>query len=179
MAIGRRVVALCSAAALVCSGTLLAQQVKKLSDAQRREVQEIVKIIDSAAAAATAPNDLSLTWAREDVLKAQGNQEYVPFTVMIDPSKVSGNNVTIYWRVVSKTAKPAVAAAPATPPAPARTDEDRKAPPKPEYAYEDISTAALQSKNGPYPISRSFAVAPGAYEVTVVVKEPTPQKQHE
>ena len=107
MAIGRRVVALCSAAALVCSGTLLAQQVKKLSDAQRREVQEIVKIIDSAAAASTAPNDLSLTWAREDFLKAQGNQEYVPFTVMIDPSKVSGNNVTIYWRVVAKTAAPA------------------------------------------------------------------------
>ena len=107
MAIGRRVVALCSAAALVCSGTLLAQQVKKLSDAQKREVQEIVKIIDSAAAAPTAPNDLSLTWAREDFLKAQGNQEYVPFTVMIDPSKVSGNNVTIYWRVVAKTAAPA------------------------------------------------------------------------
>ena len=177
MAIGRRVVALCSAAALVCSGTLLAQQVKKLSDAQRREVQEIVKIIDSAAAAPTAPNDLSLTWAREDVLKAQGNQEYVPFTVMIDPSKVSGNNVTIYWRVVSKTPKPAAPAAPAAP-APPRSDEDRKAPPpKPDYAYEDISTAALQSKNGPVPISRSFAVAPGAYEVTVVVKEPTPQKQ--
>ncbi len=175
MAIGRRVVALCSAAALVCSGTLLAQQVKKLSDAQRREVQEIVKIIDSAAAAPSAPNDLSLTWAREDFLKAQGNQEYVPFTVMIDPSKVSGNNVTIYWRVVLKTAAPA--AAPAAPPAPARNDEDRKAPAKPEYAYEDISTAALQSKNGPVPISRSFAVAAGSYEVTVVVKEPTPQKQ--
>jgi hypothetical protein len=133
-----------------------------------------VKIIDSAAAAPTAPNDLSLTWAREDFLKAQGNQEYVPFTVMIDPSKVSGNNVTIYWRVVAKTAAPAAAAAPA---APARADEDRKAPAKPEFAYEDISTAALQSKSGPVPISRSFAVASGAYEVTVVVKEPTPQKQ--
>jgi len=174
MAIGRRVVALCSAAALVCSGSLLAQQVKKLSDAQRREVQEIVKIIDSAAAGPTAPNDLSLTWAREDFLKAQGNQEYVPFTVMIDPAKVSGNNVTIYWRVVAKSAAPAAAAAPA---APARSDEDRKAPAKPEFAYEDISTAALQSKNGPASISRSFAVASGAYEVTVVVKEPTPQKQ--
>jgi len=174
MAIGRRAVAFCSAAALVCSGTLLAQQVKKLSDAQRREVQEIVKIIDSAAAAPTAPNELSLTWVREDFLKAQGNQEYVPFTVMIDPSKVSGNNVTIYWRVVAKTAAPAAAAAPA---APARSDEDRKAPAKPEFAYEDISTAALQSKNGPVAISRSFAVASGAYEVTVVVKEPTPQKQ--
>ena len=174
MAIGRRVVALCSAAALVCSGTLLAQQVKKLSDAQKREVQEIVKIIDSTAAASAAPNDLSLTWTREDFLKAQGNQEYVPFTVTIDPSKVSGNNVTIYWRVVSKTAAPPPAAAPA---APARADEDRKAPPKPDYAYEDISTAALSSKNGPVPISRSFAVAAGTYDVIVVVKEPTPQKQ--
>jgi hypothetical protein len=174
MAIGRRAVALCSAAVLASSGTLLAQQVRKLSDAQRREVQEIVKIVDSAAAAPTAPNDLSLTWAREDFLKAQGNQQYVPFTVMIDPSKVSGNNVTIYWRVVAKTAAPAAAAA--APPAPARGDEN-KAPAKPEYAYEDISTAALSSKTGPVPISRSFAVAAGSYEVTVVVKEPTPQKQ--
>src|SRR5512134_2014921 len=161
MAIRRRVVALCSAVALVCSGTLLAQQVKKLSDAQRREVQEIVKIVDSAAAAPSAPNDLSLTWAREDVLKAQGNQEYVPFTVMIDPSKVAGNNVTIYWRVVAKAPAPA---APAASPAPARGDEDRKAPPKPEFAYEDISTASLPSKNGPLPLSRSFTVSPGAYE---------------
>src|SRR5262245_51164213 len=120
MAIGRRLVALCSVAALICSGTLLAQQVKKLSDAQKREVQEIVKIIDGSAAGTAAQNDLSLTWTREDFLKAQGNQEYVPFSVTIDPSKVSGNNVTIYWRVVAKTAPPAAAAAAA----PAKADED-------------------------------------------------------
>jgi len=41
-----------------------------------------------------------MTWLREDVLKAQGNKEYVPFTVQIDPSKVSGDTVAFYWRVV-------------------------------------------------------------------------------
>ena len=38
------------------------------------------------------------------MLKAQGNKEYVPFTVTIDPSKVGGGNVAFYWRVVSKDA---------------------------------------------------------------------------
>ena len=73
---------------------------KKKDDAQKKEIQNIVKIVDDVAAGQPAPNDLSLTWVREDVLKAQGNKEYVPFTVTIDPSKVTGGNVAFYWRVV-------------------------------------------------------------------------------
>ena len=171
MAIRRHVVALCSVAALLCSGTLLAQQVKKLTDEQRREFQEIAKLLEGA----TAPNELSLSWLHQDILKAQGNQQYVPFTVTIDPAKVSSNNVTIYWRVVAKTAAPAGAATPAPP---ARNDEDRKAAARPAYAYEDISTTAVQSRQKePVAISRSFAVSPGTYDVTIVVKEPTPQRR--
>ena len=82
---------------------------KKKDEAQKKEIQTIVKIVDDVAAGQPAPNDLSITWVREDVLKAQGNKEYVPFTVSIDPSKVSGGTVAFYWRVVSKNA----AAAPA------------------------------------------------------------------
>src|SRR5262249_57159999 len=75
---------------------------KKRHDAQKKEIQNIVKLVDDAAGGQTAANDLSLTWLREDVLKAQGNKEYVPFTVTIDPSKVSGDKVALYWRVVAK-----------------------------------------------------------------------------
>src|SRR5215510_12945032 len=88
--------------ALACSTVLVAQNDKKQSEAQKKEIQNIVKIVDGIAAGQPAPNDLSLTWVREDVLKAQGNKEYVPFTVSIDPSKVTGGNVALYWRVVAK-----------------------------------------------------------------------------
>src|SRR6478609_3225912 len=77
---------------------------KKKDEAQKREIQSIVKSVDDLTAGQPAANDLSMTWLREDVLKAQGNKEYVPFTVQIDPSKVSGGTVAFYWRVVSKTA---------------------------------------------------------------------------
>src|SRR2546423_14970991 len=75
---------------------------KKRDDAQKKEIQNIVKIVDDAAAGQPVANDLSLTWLREDVLKAQGNKEYVPFTVTIDPSKETGDRIAFYWRVVAK-----------------------------------------------------------------------------
>src|SRR6476619_6298491 len=86
---------------------------KKKTDAQNKEIQNIVKMVDGIAAGQPAPNDLALTWVREDVLKAQGNKEYVPFTVTVDASKLRGNNVAFYWRVVNKNAAAAAPAAPA------------------------------------------------------------------
>src|SRR5687768_2863992 len=75
----RRVAAVWAAAALIFSTTLLAQQApqqntqqnRKLSDAQRREIQATTKIVDGAMAGQPMPNDLSLAWVREDLLKAQ------------------------------------------------------------------------------------------------------------
>src|SRR6478735_12612201 len=93
---------------------------KKKTDAQNKEIQNIVKMVDGIAAGQPAPNDLALTWVREDVLKAQGNKEYVPFTVTVDASKLSGNNVAFYWRVVNKNAATAAAA-----PADAKKDEKK------------------------------------------------------
>src|SRR3954453_2495848 len=93
---------------------------KKKDEAQKREIQSIVKAVDDLTAGQPAANDLSMTWLREDVLKAQGNKEYVPFTVQIDPAKVSGGTVAFYWRVVSKT--PAAAA----PAADVKKDDKKK-----------------------------------------------------
>src|SRR5476651_2677147 len=93
---------------------------KKKDDAQKKEIQNIVKTVDDLAAGQPAANDLSISWLREDVLKAQGNKEYVPFTVSVDPSKVSGGNVAFYWRVVAKNA-PAAAE-----PVPGQKKDDKK-----------------------------------------------------
>src|SRR5882762_1909425 len=109
----RGVFALFASIVLASSIGLFAQNKddKKRDDQQKKEIQNIVKIVDDAAAGQPALNDLSLAWLREDVLKAQGNKEYVPFTVSIDPSKVSGGTLAFYWRVVSRSAAPAPEAA--------------------------------------------------------------------
>jgi hypothetical protein len=141
---------------------------RKLNDDQKREIEAILKIVDDPKAAKPTADDLSLTWAREDLLKALGNKQYVPFTVTIDPSKMQGKDVTVFWRVINKNPPP-------PPPAGARRDES--APPAPLYAYEDFGSISLQNKNAPYHISRSFTVGPGSYDVQVLVKEVTPRRQ--
>src|SRR5262245_23018640 len=146
---------------------------KKKTDAQNKEIQNIVKMVDGIAAGQPAPNDLALTWVREDVLKAQGNKEYVPFTVTVDASKLSGNNVAFYWRVVSKSA-----AVPAPAPADAKKDEKKDDKnKKTDYAYEDIAFVPVAAGQTPMRISRSFTVPAGSYDVYLIAKEPTPDKE--
>ena len=163
---------------VVCASTmaLVAQSKddKKKDESQKREIQSIVKAVDDLAAGQPAANDLSMTWLREDVLKAQGTKEYVPFTVQIDPSKVSGGTVAFYWRVVSKS--PAAAAAA---PEPAKKDDknkDKDKAKKSDYAYEDISFMPVTAGQTSMKISRSFTVPAGNYDVFMIAKEPTPEK---
>ena len=153
---------------LLASATGSAQD-RKMSDQQKKEIQNVVKIVDDLAAGQTAPNDLSATWIREDFLKAQGNKEYVPFTVAIDPSKVAGGNVAFYWRVVAKGADAPM------PPAGQKKD-DKKDKNKKDFAYEDISFVPVAAGQNPMRIARSFTVSAGTYDVFVVAKEPTPEK---
>lgn len=173
----RELVALCVAAALVFSVGLAAQNKddKKKDDAQKKEIQGIVKIVDDVSAGQTAPNDLSLAWIHEDVLKAQGNKQYVPFTVAFDGSKVPGGNVALYWRVVAKNAAPA-AAEPAGQKKDDKNKDKDKDKKKSDYAYEDISFVPVAAGQNPMRVSRSFTVPAGAYDIFVVVKEPTPDK---
>src|SRR4051812_42647064 len=172
--VGSAAVSIVSVWVLLLGAAVIAQQAapRKLTDADKKEIQTVLKVVDDVAAGQPAPNDLSLTWVHDDLLKAQGNKQYLPFIIAVDPSKVSGGKVSVYWRVVSKDA-PAAAAA-----QPAKKDEkkdDKKKDAKPEYAYEDLNTVTLNAAEGGR-ISRSFTVPPGNYDVYVVVKEPTPEK---
>jgi hypothetical protein len=164
----RGTVALSAAVGLMFSATLLAQKKedKKVDERQKKEIQSVVKIVDDATAGQPGANDFTLTWVHEDFLKAQGNKGFVPFSVSLDSSKVSGGTVALYWRVVAK------GGAPAEPAAKGKGDDKDK---KPSYAYEDVSFVPV-TKDGPAHISRSFTVPAGAYDVFVVAKEPTPDK---
>src|SRR3954451_18793878 len=109
-----------SAAVVILSATLFAQpapqQQRKLSDAEKKEIQSVLKVVDDVAAGQPAPNDMNLAWAGFDLLKAQDNKEYLPFTVTLDASKVTADKLSMYWRVAAKgDAAAAPAAAPADP----------------------------------------------------------------
>jgi hypothetical protein len=173
----RGAVALFLLVLMASSNALLSQSKddKKKDEAQKKEIANIVKIVDEVAAGQPAANDLSLAWVREDVLKAQGNKQYVPFTVQIDPSKLSTPNVAFYWRVVAKDG----AAAPEAPAAGKKDDKqdkDKDKGKKGEYAYEDITFAPVTQGQTPLRISRSFTVPAGNYDIFLVAKEPTPEK---
>jgi hypothetical protein len=92
----RPALALAVAFVVSASAGLFAQKDKKQDEAQKKEIQNIVKLVDEIAAGQPAPSDLALAWVREDMLKAQGNKQYVPFTVSIDPSKIAGGTVAFY-----------------------------------------------------------------------------------
>jgi hypothetical protein len=168
------------ALAVALSVSLVAQdrnqkpnQPPKLTNAQKAELTAITQAIDAAVAGQPGPNDLSLTWARQDLLKAQGGRQYVPFTVTVNPAATTAKTLTVYWRVVSQ------AAAATPPPAPANQKPGDKNQPAPrvDFAYEDMNSFTIPSgAKGPERISRSFAVGPGAYDVYMVVKEPSPEK---
>ena len=167
--IGRRqAVLLVGIAALVGSSALFAQKKDDRNDAQKKEIQAVVKVADDVAAGQPAPNDLGLAWVHEDYMKASANKDYVPFTVTFDASKVASPNVAIYWRVVSKN----VPAAP-VPVAPAKRDEKsaRDIAPKRDFAYEDVSFVGPTPGPAAQRVSRSFTVPAGAYDVYVVAKE--------
>jgi hypothetical protein len=182
MDVNRRGIALSTmtaAVVLACSVVLVAQQPtqppkkddKKQSDAQKKEILDIVKIVDAAAAGQAATNDFGLSWAHEDYLKATANKEYIPFTVTFDASKTTSPNVALYWRVVAKDA----AAPTATLTLPAKKDDkkDDKKPAAPKYAYEDINFVPVTAAQGATArLSRAFTVSAGTYDVYVVMKEP-------
>src|SRR5947208_16089405 len=94
---------LATAAVMIFAIGLFAQitpQPRKLTDAEKKEIQVVQKLVDDAAAGQAAPNDVGLAWAHEDLLKAQGNKQYLPFSVTIDPAKVTGGKLTFYCRAV-------------------------------------------------------------------------------
>jgi hypothetical protein len=175
----RSITALSTVVALAFSVALVAQKKddKKQSDAQKKEIQDVVRFVDGVAAGQPAPNDLALSWVHEDFLKATGNKQYIPFTVTYDTSKAAGQTVSLYWRVVAKDA-PGTAAL-AVPAAKDDKKDDKKAPVAPRYAYEDLNVIPVAAgQTGSAKISRSFTVAGGIYDVYVVVKEATSQQKN-
>jgi hypothetical protein len=177
--VNHRTVCVSTIVALVFSVGILAQKKddKKESEDQKRETQAVIKVVDDVVAGQPAPNDLGAAWVHEDFMKAQGNKQYTPFTVTIDPAKASAPNgtVTFYWRVVSKDAPPPP---PPDPKDAKKDDKDKKNAKRQEFAYEDRGFIPLPAQGGPMRITRSLTVPAGSYDVYVAVKEATSQQKN-
>ena len=109
-------------------------------------LQATRKLADDSASGRPVVNDLLLAWTRDDLLKAENNEQYVPFTVSLDPSRLGDDRTfAIYWRAV------------------------RTAGTGP-YAYEYLDTASASDLRLGR-LQRSFTVPAGTYDVFVVVRE--------
>ncbi len=171
--LNRRGVVTFTAVALVAATSLSAQRKddKKQDETLRKEVQGAVKIADDAMtvppvgqAGPPPPADFALAWIHEDIMKATNKQEYVPFIVSLDPSKVSGGKMVFYWRAVSKTGPNPLA-------------DSKKDGKRPMYPYEDVSVVEVKGKE-PIRVARSFTVPAGSYDIYVVMREFTPTQKN-
>src|SRR5207245_9478006 len=107
-------------------------------DVHIKEVQSRVKLRGDATTGQPGPNDLAVTWVLEDILKAQANKQYIPFIVTVDASKIPGDTLAFYWRVVSKNA-PAPTAVDSNGKKDDKKDKDKdKDKKKQDYAYEEV-----------------------------------------
>jgi hypothetical protein len=143
---------------------------KKVEKAQQFDIQSVVSATDAAMAGQPA-SDFKMSF-HHDALKAQEGKTYVPFTISFDQAQApAGKMLTMFTRVVSKSAVPAEAA----PPADAKKGKDDKAKNlHPEYVHQDVSFITLPpaaTATEPYRISRAFAVPAGEYDVYITLKE--------
>lgn len=151
--------ALAVVSALLLAAPLLYAQPKepsrKLASDEKKEFLAITALLGAAQPPA---NDLGLAWAGSDLLKAQGNKEYIPFTMTLDASALSERRIALYWRVVPRTPEPD--------PRPGRKDDK-----PPLYTFENIHVTELPASGATVRLSRAVVVPPGDYDLVVVARE--------
>ena len=125
----------------------------RIDDATRLEGEALVSLADARGRGEPVTSDFELEWTN-DFFKARPGT-FVPFTLTFPASALSEGAALLYVRV--ETAAPA-------------TTRTRRGPPA--YAYETIFPIGIGPANGDRAlIRRGFAVEPGSYRVTVVMRE--------
>jgi hypothetical protein len=154
---------------------------ERLTDSQRQEGQAVLAIADAAMGARQAelPADFRLRW-RNAFLKAQQGT-FVPFTLFVDSPGALPDGVLLYVRAVRRQSVSSDVRLPASA---ARATRTPRPPPgrssstiKPslgevEYPVDAIFPVDLKPES-PHAasVSRGFSIAPGDYDVYVVVRE--------
>lgn len=180
---GVSVITLCAAIAL-SAGVAGAQKPDKKTEqkadqallAQQRTQQALVRVVDAAMAGQPVPVDFPIQF-QNDFLKAQGTAVWVPFTLTMDPARISGP-AAIYFRVAPHGMT--------MPAAPEKNEKKERAREKrgdqrqrlvaeegPSYPYQQIELLDLKPAGPGQPVRvvRGMALQPGNYDVYVAVRE--------
>jgi hypothetical protein len=175
----RRALTLC--VALLWAGTLspalLAQnnqnnkrEQERRSKQEQQDIEVLVKLVDGASAGQAAPGDIPLTWESNHFVRGADGTTYVPFTLVLDRSKLAAPGLAMYVRLVSKDAVPA----PAPPAGNNNNDRNRNQAQQRTYPWDNVHFLDVPADGK---IQRAFAVKPGNYDVFIATKERTPEKQ--
>ena len=163
----RGIVALCVALTMgVGSSALLAQKADpkkevKRTKAEQVDIDTLVTVVDAVSAGRTAAaSDIAVTWDSSHFFRAPDGSTYMPFTVMVDKSKIASPTAALYVRVASKAEAAAAAAAPAK-----GNNKDKNAP---VHAWEKFDFAMLGPDGK---LARYIQVKPGDYDLYVAVKD--------
>jgi hypothetical protein len=105
-----------------------------------------------------APSDVKLTF-RNHFLKSNDNL-YVPYSIDVEPGKLTTTPVVMYIRVVSKNGAAAAAAA-------AKAKTNQRGGDGTTYAFEDVYFLPTV----PTQVDRAMELAPGDYDVYVAMAE--------
>jgi len=155
--------------AAVAVGTRLAaaqnldrRQLERVEQALRQEGEAVIALADATTDERPAPPDFSLSW-HNDFFKAQTGT-FVPFIVGIAAEGRRVSTALLYVRVARR----------------AHEERDgrgaRRRPSVPTegmtYPFEEIYPVEFSAPPGqPLRIARGFSIAPGDYDLTVVVRE--------
>ena len=164
----RGIGALCVALTMAVGSTaLLAQKADpkkevKRTKAEQVDIDTLVTVVDNVAAGRAAPADIAVTWDSSHFFRAPDGSTYVPFTVMVDKSKIASPTAALYVRVASKAEAAAAAAA-----AQAKgNNKDKNA--APAHAWEKFDFAMIGADGK---LARYIQVKPGDYDLYVAVKD--------
>jgi hypothetical protein len=153
-----RCVPLCSCAALVLLATAgaLAQgppgspRLARLEQIQEQEGEALIALADGAMTGRRVPADFAVDWHNDFFMASQGT--FVPFVVSIETAPLTTSSVLLYVRVARK--EPGA-------------DLNRAV-----FPFEDAYPLDVRGPSaGRVNVARGFSVAPGDYDLIVVVRE--------
>jgi hypothetical protein len=101
--------------------------------------------------------EVPIKWESEHFIRGQEGQTYIPYTISVDPKRLTGSSISMFVRMIDKQ-KAAT---------PTGTDGDKAAKP-PEYAFTQIYFLDVPPDGR---VSRAMMVPGGDYEVYIAIKD--------
>lgn len=139
--------------------------------AQSHAQQVLRRAADAAMAGQPVPSDFPIQF-QNDFLKAQGTATWVPFTLTMDPAKVSGPAL-LYVRVTRRGMAPPPEKADKGGKGRQHKSDQKPIEEGPTYPYEQVEPVELKpaAPGQAIRIVRGIPLQPGSYDFYVVIRE--------